>query len=33
LAEQCIFDDLKFEVGLSDRDFDPDNPAYDFKPR
>jgi hypothetical protein len=32
LAEQCVFDDLQFEVTLSDRDFDPDNPAYDFNP-
>jgi hypothetical protein len=33
LAEHCAFDDLKIDVPMSDRDFDPDNPAYDFNPR
>jgi hypothetical protein len=31
LGEQHIFEDLNFEVTLSDQDFNPDNPSYDFK--
>jgi len=30
LVEDYGFEDLKTNVGLTDSDFDPDNPAYDF---
>jgi hypothetical protein len=33
LGEQCAFEELNFDVPLSDLDFDPENPAYDYKPR
>ncbi|HVX15840.1 MAG TPA: DUF1571 domain-containing protein [Pirellulales bacterium] len=30
LSETYSYYELKFDVGLTDRDFDPDNPAYSF---
>jgi len=28
--EECNYQDVKLNVGLTDMDFDPDNPEYDY---
>lgn len=30
LAEEYVFHQISINVGLTDQDFDPDNPEYDF---